>query len=258
MLAALAAGREVIVSRGELVEIGGGFRVPDVMAQSGAILREVGTTNRTRAADYDAAITERTAFILRVHRSNFRIEGFTETPDARRTSWPSGRRAALPVVEDLGSGNLIGGLSATELAGFKPAEVPGLEAILRDEPTVQGSIARRRRRAVRERRQAAGRAAGRHHPGPQGPRRSASARHPLMRALRVDKLTYAALTGTLVEYASGRAKDTVPILRMLTRTPADIEARARRLAERLEAHRPLRHGHRRRRVDDWRRHDARR
>ena len=93
VLAALAAGREVIVSRGELVEIGGGFRVPDVMAQSGAILREVGTTNKTRAADYAAAISERTALILRVHPSNFRLEGFTERPTVAELV---GDRAALP------------------------------------------------------------------------------------------------------------------------------------------------------------------
>src|SRR2546425_8128694 len=105
ILAALAAGREVIVSRGELVEIGGGFRVPDVMAQSGASLREVGTTNRTRAADYAAAISERTALILRVHPSNFRIEGFTERP-ALAELVELGRRFAVPVAEDLGSGYL--------------------------------------------------------------------------------------------------------------------------------------------------------
>ena len=103
LLAALAAGREVIISRGELVEIGGGFRVPDVMAQSGAILREVGTTNRTRAADYAAAIGERTALILRVHPSNFRIDGFTERP-ALAELVALGRRFDVPVAEDLGSG----------------------------------------------------------------------------------------------------------------------------------------------------------
>ena len=101
----MAAGREVIISRGELVEIGGGFRVPDVMAQSGASLREVGTTNRTRAADYAAAIGDRTALILRVHPSNFRIEGFTERPQLAELV-ELGRRFEIPVAEDLGSGYL--------------------------------------------------------------------------------------------------------------------------------------------------------
>src|SRR5512132_2746881 len=105
VLAALAAGREVIISRGELVEIGGGFRVPDVLAQSGAALREVGTTNRTRAADYAAAISERTGLILRVHPSNFRIEGFTERPSLDALV-EAGRRLNVPVAEDLGSGLL--------------------------------------------------------------------------------------------------------------------------------------------------------
>src|SRR3954465_7296273 len=105
ILAAMAAGREVIISRGELVEIGGGFRVPDVMAQSGAILREVGTTNRTRAADYAAALSDRTALILRVHPSNFRIEGFTERPSLEQLV-DLGRKFHIPIVEDLGSGHL--------------------------------------------------------------------------------------------------------------------------------------------------------
>src|SRR4029077_2940763 len=105
ILASLAQGREVIVSRGELVEIGGGFRVPAVMAQSGAILREVGTTNKTRASDYAAAITERTALILRVHPSNFRIEGFTERP-ALAELVAIGKQCSVPVAEDLGSGYL--------------------------------------------------------------------------------------------------------------------------------------------------------
>jgi L-seryl-tRNA(Ser) seleniumtransferase len=110
ILAAIAAGREVIVSRGELVEIGGGFRVPDVMAQSGATLREVGTTNRTRIADYVAAIGPRTAMLLRVHPSNFRIEGFTERPSLIDLV-AAAHAAHLPLVEDLGSGCLIDGLA---------------------------------------------------------------------------------------------------------------------------------------------------
>src|SRR5206468_7188805 len=123
---ALAAGREVIVSRGELVEIGGGFRVPDVMAQSGAVLREVGTTNKTRAADYAAAIGDRTALILRVHPSNFRIEGFTERPDLAELV-VLGRRFGVPVGEDLGSGYLEG-------------VRPGSDPLARVEPAVQASV----------------------------------------------------------------------------------------------------------------------
>jgi L-seryl-tRNA(Ser) seleniumtransferase len=124
-LAAVAAGREVIVSRGELVEIGGGFRVPDVMAQSGAILREVGTTNRTRGADYAAAISERTAALLRVHPSNFRIEGFTERPGLEELA-ALGQRFNIPVIEDIGSGWIA------------PWPLP---SSLRDEPTPRTSLA---------------------------------------------------------------------------------------------------------------------
>src|SRR3954463_6897087 len=128
LLAALANGREVLISRGELVEIGGGFRVPDVMAQSGAILREVGTTNRTRLADYAAALGDRTALILRVHPSNFRIEGFTERP-ALEDLVLLGRRFNVPVAEDLGSGWL----------GWP--DRGGLPGALADEPIVSESIA---------------------------------------------------------------------------------------------------------------------
>jgi L-seryl-tRNA(Ser) seleniumtransferase len=103
VLAALAKGGEVIVSRGELIEIGDGFRIPDIMAESGAVLREVGTTNRTRLADYERAINERTRLLLRVHRSNFRVEGFTSQP-ALGELVELGRRASVPVYEDLGSG----------------------------------------------------------------------------------------------------------------------------------------------------------
>jgi L-seryl-tRNA(Ser) seleniumtransferase len=127
VLAALAAGREVIVSRGELVEIGGGFRVPDVMAQSGAVLREVGTTNRTRANDYAAAISDRTALILRVHPSNFKVVGFTERPALAELT-ALGRRFKIPVAEDLGSGWL----------GWPQRDE--LPDALRDEPIVSESI----------------------------------------------------------------------------------------------------------------------
>jgi L-seryl-tRNA(Ser) seleniumtransferase len=213
MLAALAAGREVVVSRGELVEIGGGFRVPDVMAQSGAVLREVGTTNRTRAADYAAAIGERTALILRVHPSNFRIEGFTERPGLAELV-DLGRRLGVPVAEDLGSGNLLP-------AGPGAAEPPVADSVRAGADVVCFS---------------GDKMLG----GPQAgivvgtaARLERIRRHPLMRALRADKMTYAALEATLVEYASGRAGETVPVRRMIALAPEAIEARARRIAERL-------------------------
>jgi L-seryl-tRNA(Ser) seleniumtransferase len=213
MLAAVANGREVIISRGELVEIGGGFRVPDVMAQSGAVLREVGTTNRTRVGDYSAAITDRTAAILRVHPSNFRIEGFTERPSLDELV-ALGRQFGIPVVEDLGSG--------------------ALAPLVRDEPLVSDSVEAGASVVCFSGDKLLG--------GPQAGilvgRRDFIGRirkHPLMRALRVDKLTYAALEATLVEYLSGRATDTVPVARMLSLRVEDIEPRARALAEQLRA-----------------------
>jgi L-seryl-tRNA(Ser) seleniumtransferase len=215
-LAALAAGREVIISRGELVEIGGGFRVPDVMAQSGAVLREVGTTNRTRVADYAAAIGERTALILRVHPSNFRIDGFTERP-ALEELVALGRRFDLPVAEDLGSGYL---------------GVPDRVAALREEPIVAASIEAGATIVMFSADKLLG--------GPQaGVIAGAAAaigevrRHPLMRALRGDKMTYAALEATLEEYAAGRAADTVPVPRMIAMPIEDIARRADALAARL-------------------------
>jgi L-seryl-tRNA(Ser) seleniumtransferase len=216
LLAALARGREVVISRGELVEIGGGFRVPEVMAESGAMLREVGTTNRTRVADYEAALSERTALILRVHPSNFRIEGFTERP-ALADLAALARRAGVPLAEDLGSGCL--GAPAT------PA--------LSGEPTVHASVRAGTDIVCFSGDKLLG--------GPQAGiilgRRdlvAAMRRHPLMRALRVDKLTYAALEATLLEHAAGRAAGTVPVVRMLALTRDEIARRAQEVLARLE------------------------
>jgi L-seryl-tRNA(Ser) seleniumtransferase len=220
VLAALAAGREVIISRGELVEIGGGFRVPDVLAQSGAILREVGTTNRTRAADYAAAISDRTALILRVHPSNFRIEGFTERPSLDDLI-SIARRFNLPVVEDAGSGYLA--------VDFDPNA-----GLLRDEPSVSHSLAAGADVVMFSGDKLLG--------GPQAGiivGRTAPLQqirtHPLMRALRVDKMTYAALEATLADYAAGRAASTVPVPAMIAMPLDAIERRARTLADSLNA-----------------------
>jgi len=213
LLAALARGREVVISRGELVEIGGGFRVPDVMAQSGATLREVGTTNRTRLSDYVAATGAATALWLRVHPSNFRIEGFTERPGLSDLV-AAAHAAGVAVAEDLGAGNL--------------------DAASPWEPTVQASIAA----GVDVVAVSGDKLLG----GPQagivlgrGVLVGRLRTHPLMRALRVDKLTYAALEATLVEHWAGRARQTVPVLRMLHQPVEDVRARATRLASRLRA-----------------------
>lgn len=219
-LAALATGREVIISRGELVEIGGGFRIPDVLHQSGARLREVGTTNRTRPADYAAAINDKTGLILRVHPSNFRIEGFTERPPLDAVV-EIGRRFNVPVVEDLGSGNLLAS-----------ADWPKTTEPQWDEPTVGASIAAGVSVCCFSGDKLLG--------GPQAgiivgqhAHLEAIRRHPLMRALRVDKLVYAALEATLLEYATGRATRSVPVVAMIHTTLTSLEQRASRIVEAL-------------------------
>ena len=215
-LAAVAAGREVLISRGELVEIGGGFRVPDVMAQSGAILREIGTTNRTRTADYAAAIGDRTAAILRVHPSNFRIEGFTARPELADLV-ALAHRFNIPVIEDIGSG-WIGELPPPSALGDEPAPrgslAAGVDVVLFSGDKLLGGPQ-------------AGIVAGR------TGLIEAIRRHPLMRALRVDKMAYAALEATLQEYAAGRASETIPVARMLALDVAAIRRRAQALVDGL-------------------------
>lgn len=211
-LAALASGREVIVSRGELVEIGGGFRVPDVLAQSGAHLREVGTTNRTRAADYAAAISERTALILRVHPSNFRVEGFTERPELPALV-AIARQFKVPLVEDLGSGWLgVGPLADEPIVGASLQD--GADVVMFSGDKLLGGPQAGiilGRRALLDRLRA----------------------HPLMRALRVDKVTYALLEATLALWSESLSRQLVPVYRMLTMPVDDIDRRARALADRL-------------------------
>ena len=211
-LSAIASGREVIVSRGELVEIGGGFRVPDVLAQSGAVLREVGTTNRTRVTDYAAAIGDRTGAILRVHPSNFHIEGFTERP-ALQELVALAARFNIPFIEDLGSGWL-------GLVDTPPT---------RSEPTVRASIAAGVSLVVFS----GDKLLGSPQAGVAVGRRDLVKRlaaHPLMRALRVDKLTYAALEATLQLWTSDDGRQSIPLVRMLTATREEIERRAHAVA----------------------------
>jgi len=204
-LAALAEGREVLVSRGELIEIGDGFRIPDVLARSGARLREVGTTNRTRAADYEAAISADTAILLRVHQSNFRVVGFTEQPRVKELAQVA-HGHGLPLVDDLGSGALVD---------------------VGDEPTARASLAAGADLVCFSGDKLLG--------GPQAGIVVGRAdlvetlrRHPLQRALRADKLTLAALEGTLTLALD--SPDDIPVLRMLREPGETVRARAERLA----------------------------
>ena len=210
----VADGGEVIVSRGELVEIGGSFRIPDVMAKSGAILREVGTTNRTRTADYECAITERTRLLLRVHRSNFEISGFTEQASTAELVTLA-RKRGIPLMEDLGSGALF------DLRSIGIGGEPGVLDSLRsgvDVVTYSGD-----------------KLLG----GPQAGLISGSSElvarmrsNSLFRALRADKLIYAALESTLLAYVR-RNHDAIPTLRMMRLSKGDISLRAEALAARI-------------------------
>lgn len=217
----LASGKEVIVSRGELVEIGGSFRVPDIMAESGARLVEVGTTNRTRLADYEKAITNETALLLKVHRSNFCLVGFTESVSAAELA-ALGRRRGIPVYEDLGSGVLF------DLRPFG----------IGNEPTVQDSL----RAGVALVSFSGDKLLGGPQAGILAGRRDLIRRlkrHPLARALRCDKFTLAALEATLRLYLDPeRAKARIPTLRMLLATPSEIAARARRYVAEIARYYP--------------------
>jgi L-seryl-tRNA(Ser) seleniumtransferase len=209
-LAALAEGREVIVSRGELIEIGDGFRIPDVLARSGARLVEVGSTNRTRARDYEKAVRSETALLLRVHQSNFRVVGFTELPRLEELAAVA-KRAGVPLLDDLGSGVLAS--NSLLLAESEPTARESLAAgadlvcfsgdKLLGGP--QAGIVVGRADLVEQLR-----------------------RHPLQRAVRIDKLSLAALEGTLRVYLE--APQRIPVLRMLGEEAALVRARAERLA----------------------------
>ena len=210
----LAGGGEVLVSRGELIEIGDGFRIPDIMASSGAKLREVGATNRTHIDDYRNAITEHSRVLLRVHRSNFRMVGFTSRPCLEELV-DLGRETGLPVVEDLGSGCLYDFTKE----GFE--EEPPVSASLQ---AGAGLVTFSGDKLL------GGPQAGIIVGGGEWVRRVR--RNPLFRALRVDKLSYAALEATLADYLFGRF-DRIPVLRMVRETDERIAARARRVGEGL-------------------------
>jgi L-seryl-tRNA(Ser) seleniumtransferase len=218
-LAALARGGEVIVSRGELIEIGDGFRIPEIMEQSGAKLREVGTTNRTRLADYENAINENTRMLLRVHPSNFKVTGFTEKPELAELVALS-QRTGLPLAEDLGSGCLVDlAESGINEPTVRQSVEAGVGIVLFSGDKLLGGpqagiVAGKKDLVTRLR------------------------RHPLFRALRVDKLTIAALEVTLGAYLRG-ALEEIPILRMIRSTPQQLKRRAENFLRELRPELPL-------------------
>ena len=210
----LAENGEVIVSRGELVEIGGSFRIPDVMAKSNATLREVGTTNRTRVADYERAINEKTSALLRVHRSNFEISGFTEQPSLEELV-ALARRRNIPLLEDLGSGALfdLRAIGVSDEPGVLDSVRAGVDVVLYSGDKLlggpQAGILSGRTDLVRRMRS-----------------------NSLFRALRVDKLIYAALEATLLAYVK-RDYDSIPALRMMHASKDEIGRRAETLAAQI-------------------------
>jgi L-seryl-tRNA(Ser) seleniumtransferase len=217
ILNTLGQGKEVIVSRGELVEIGGSFRIPEIMARSGAILREVGTTNKTRVQDYQNAIGSNTALLLRVHPSNYRMMGFTERPELSALV-ALARNYQVPLVEDIGSGCLV---------DLKPYGI-------KDEPVVQDSLAA----GVDLICFSADKLLG----GPQagiiaGARRLVDRIHhnPLIRTYRVEKLIYGALEATLGSYRFGRATSEIPVLRMISMSKEELSRRSDDFLRRLQA-----------------------
>ncbi|MCO6452065.1 MAG: L-seryl-tRNA(Sec) selenium transferase [Caldilineales bacterium] len=216
-LRSLAGGKDVIISRGELVEIGGGFRIPDILEQSGARLLEVGTTNRTRLADYERAITPASGALLKVHQSNFQIVGFSEAVGLSELV-ELGRRHDLPVIDDLGSGTL---LDTTPFG-------------LAYEPTVQDSV----RSGATLTTFSGDKLLG----GPQAGILVGKAdviarlkQEPLTRALRVDKTTLAALQATLLAYLRGTATTEIPVWQMITARPEELAMRAKNWQDRLSA-----------------------
>ena len=215
ILSILALGLDVIISRGEAVEIGGGVRVPDIMKASGARLVEVGTTNRTYLSDYHSAITENTALLLKVHTSNFKVIGFTESPDTRDLS-ALARESGIPLVHDVGSGCLV----------------DTREFGLSEEPTPQDSISADADLVAFSGDKLLG--------GPQagviaGRKDLVSqlAKHPLARAARIDKMTMAALNTTLLHYLKEEHLDKVPVWRMISMSSATIKTRAQAWQERV-------------------------
>jgi L-seryl-tRNA(Ser) seleniumtransferase len=218
-LAALARGGDVIVSRGELIEIGDGFRIPEIMEQSGAALREVGTTNRTRLSDYEHAINEKTRLLLRVHPSNFKVTGFTDKPSLEELVTLS-QRTGIPLVEDLGSGCLVDlaehGITEPTVRQSVEAGV-GIVAFSGDKllgGPQAGILAGKKDLISRVR------------------------RHPLFRALRVDKLTIAALEATLGAYLRA-AWEEIPVMRMIRMTPPELKRRAENFFRELRPELPL-------------------
>ncbi|MCD5383384.1 L-seryl-tRNA(Sec) selenium transferase [candidate division WOR-3 bacterium] len=215
ILTALAKGREVIISRGELIQIGGGFRIPEILEQSGAYLREVGTTNRTYLEDYESAINENTGLLLKVHQSNFRMRGFTHSVSISELT-ALGKRQGLPVVEDLGSGVLL------------PTEQFGLE----HEPMVQEAVAEGIDVVCFSGDKLLG--------GAQagvilGKRQYLDKirKHPLLRALRMDKMTTIALQVTLLHYLKKEAIEKVPVWQMINYSIQEIAFRAEKISKRL-------------------------